>query len=398
MGAHAMEVHPIMDLGFSLREKVIKSGRWLVNATDLVKPCIQEDQDNDDDNVIFDHLCPSDGNVNENERTPYEFLPLSSLEFLFSLERTIKVIAKTFPEKNHQDLCEKICGNSYKQSRIRILAVLCQMKRRKLIESFLQHGLFDDSLPLDKQLNKFGWNKSDVSNFRDKQYKMIAPFFHLNARKLKHYSLNSKIQLPFLSRCKIGSGAHGSVSKVCLHEDHYFCEENKAFDLTGPYFSLKEFNIGMATEYSNEREALERFSGSHRGHPHLIRLLMSYQIDDHYFMIFPLAKYDMLEFWKTVPNNPTCPESLNWVLTQCYGLARGLQKIHKHDATLEEKSNKYMGRHGDIKPQNILCFDSPGEMVLMTVGMFPDIDLSLPTSPSCDFIHHCLVSIVRSPL
>jgi serine/threonine protein kinase len=88
---------------------------------------------------------------------------------------------------------------------------------------------------------------------------------------------------------------------------------------------------------------------------------MSYQIDDHYFMIFPLAKYDMLEFWKTVPNNPTCPESLNWVLTQCYGLARGLQKIHKHDATLEEKSNKYMGRHGDIKPQNILCFDSPGE-------------------------------------
>jgi hypothetical protein len=105
--------------------------------------------------------------------------------------------------------------------------VLCQMKRRTLIESFLQHGLFDDSLPLDKQLNKFGWNKSDVSNFRDKQYKMIAPFFHLNARKLKHYYLNSKIQLPFLSRCKIGSGAHGSVSKVCLHEDHYFCEENK---------------------------------------------------------------------------------------------------------------------------------------------------------------------------
>jgi hypothetical protein len=45
MGAHAMEVHPIMDLGFSLREKVIKSGRWLVNATDPVTPCIQEDQD-----------------------------------------------------------------------------------------------------------------------------------------------------------------------------------------------------------------------------------------------------------------------------------------------------------------------------------------------------------------
>ncbi|CAH0053627.1 unnamed protein product, partial [Clonostachys solani] len=361
MGAHAMENPPVMDLGFSLRESLIKSGRWLANATDRVKPYNEQDQDDDGDDVIFDHLCLSDGKVNENELTPYEFLPLSSLEFLFSLGRTKKIIAKAFPHENHQYLLAQICGNSYKRSRIRILAVLCQMKRPQLIKSFLQHKVFDDSLPLDKQLSKFEWEKKDLFDFRDKQYKALAPFFHLNAGKLRHYCLNSKIQIPFLSRRAIGSGAHGAVSKICLHEDHYFWEENNDFDLTGPYFSLKEFNSGMASEFLNERKALERFSGSHSGHPHLIRLLMSYEIDKHYFMIFPLAKYDMLEFWKKVTNNPTSDKFLDWVLTQCYGLARGLQKIHKHDATFEEQSDKYMGRHGDIKPRNILCFDSPAE-------------------------------------
>ncbi|CAH0000179.1 unnamed protein product, partial [Clonostachys byssicola] len=345
---------PVTDLGFSLRENLIKSRQLPVNVTGPENTQNKRDQDNDGDDTIFSHLCQS-------KPKQYEFLPISSLELLFNLEGTKKIIAEAFPGENHQDLCQEICGNGYRQSRIRIMAVLCQMERPQLLKSFLEHKVFDDSLPLDTQLNGFGWKLKDLVNWRDKQYKAIAPFFHLNTKNPEHYRLDSNVQIPFLSRRARGNGAHGAVSEVCLHKDHYFCEESKDFDLTGPYFSLKEFNRGMTTEYLNERKGLERFSGSNSGHPHLIRLLMSYEYDGRYFMIFPLAEYDMLDFWKVVSNNPTSPKFLNWVLTQCHGLAQGLQNIHNYDAKLKDGSNKHKGRHGDIKPRNILCFDSPGK-------------------------------------
>ncbi len=65
-------------------------------------------------------------------------------------------------------------------------------------------------------------------------------------------------------------------------------------------------------------------------------------------------------------------ESVQWLITQCRGIATGLRKIH-HANTWPKKSlesntetEKDWGRHGDIKPENILWFAQPQHRLVIS--------------------------------
>lgn len=51
-----------------------------------------------------------------------------------------------------------------------------------------------------------------------------------------------------------------------------------------------------------------------------------------------------------------------WIVEQCLGLAEALRKIHGHEFpetnSHGSERSRMIGRHGDIKPENILCFPS----------------------------------------
>jgi serine/threonine protein kinase len=92
-------------------------------------------------------------------------------------------------------------------------------------------------------------------------------------------------------------------------------------------------------------------------HDHLIRTIAYYYWNkDHYFM-FPWAQGGNLwEFWKTSTRNiDDTNNTFDWMLKQFIGLTSALGELHHGIKSNGEERNC---RHGDLKPQNILCFTS----------------------------------------
>jgi serine/threonine protein kinase len=104
---------------------------------------------------------------------------------------------------------------------------------------------------------------------------------------------------------------------------------------------------------------LRMFSGNH---PHLASLLVTYTQFHKFHLVFYAAEADLLEYWRQVnPSPPMTLDTISWVAKQCQGLADGLAKIHRFE-TAPSQTNKFttfFGRHGDIKPENILWFRDP---------------------------------------
>ncbi|VUC29826.1 unnamed protein product [Clonostachys rosea] len=293
----------------------------------------------------------------------YHYLPYSGLKSVLSLENLEEMRRHWFPNEDPLGWYNQIWGSSFQTSRARIFALLLRLQKPQHIKLFRSQRLFDVSLPILRNHAVFqagGFEEMDADWFFEKQHIVLAPFFHFNSHRIKHYKLTSETLIPLLykEQVKGGSGTHGRVCKVMFHRDHYYCEEHEKWGIPGPFYALKKFHRDRGSkkdDFYHERAALERFSGSQSGHTHLIPLLMSYETETTYYMIFPWARYNLKQFWKKVPNRPDCGQSLEWMLDQCYGLARALQKVHRHNSW---KGIQNRGRHGDIKPLNILCFSS----------------------------------------
>jgi serine/threonine protein kinase len=107
---------------------------------------------------------------------------------------------------------------------------------------------------------------------------------------------------------------------------------------------------------------LKRFS--ERDHVHLIKLLVTFSWREQFYLLFPWADGNLLDFWQMFPQ-PSSPERDRnmavWFSEQCLGIVQGLEMIHMADSPSTEDLTKVSGhqlhgRHGDLKPENILWF------------------------------------------
>jgi serine/threonine protein kinase len=72
-------------------------------------------------------------------------------------------------------------------------------------------------------------------------------------------------------------------------------------------------------------------------------------------LIFPYANGNLRSYWREAKHPVTASKQhkdFQWMVKQCMGLADALHTIHEH----KSKGSKRFGRHGDIKPENILWF------------------------------------------
>jgi serine/threonine protein kinase len=116
---------------------------------------------------------------------------------------------------------------------------------------------------------------------------------------------------------------------------------------------------------------LKAFSRSRR--PHLVRLLATYRHKGRYFLLFPWAKSNLRKYWEDTPRPDFSEATVLWSLRQCKAIASGLHMIHEYRSTqgsikarslqpppassgdpAVEDDDRLYGRHGDIKPENIL--------------------------------------------
>lgn len=117
-----------------------------------------------------------------------------------------------------------------------------------------------------------------------------------------------------------------------------------------------------------------KFSGD--AHPHLITLLATYEQFNRFYLVFPWAEADLRDYWSKIKPNPSFQyETIKWVATQCRGIAHGLLKIHQYESSMSKKSRQLYGRHGDIKPENVLWFrdacnmDNTGTLKITDFGL-----------------------------
>jgi serine/threonine protein kinase len=117
-------------------------------------------------------------------------------------------------------------------------------------------------------------------------------------------------------------------------------------------------------DFESELAMLKAFSRSKN--PHLIKLLATFRLENSYYLLFPYAESNLRQYWKETPLPLFDKVTVTWTLRQCMAIACGLFRIHeysstKHPYTLPSHQQQskisgehLYGRHGDIKPENIL--------------------------------------------
>ena len=117
-----------------------------------------------------------------------------------------------------------------------------------------------------------------------------------------------------------------------------------------------------------ERDALKAFSLTTNSH--IVKLLATYTFKEHYHLIFPYADGTLRSYWQLVREPSLVPDLkiALWMAKECKGIADALRTIHEYKTATEdtdvspessaklEDGVKWYGRHGDIKPENILWF------------------------------------------
>ncbi|KAH6953784.1 kinase-like domain-containing protein [Ilyonectria sp. MPI-CAGE-AT-0026] len=299
-----------------------------------------------------------------------QFLPLGNLEAILSEKVVDDIIAQTFSHPKIRGAPQgPIWGKRHAPRRIKILATLILIGKVEYLDYFCQKDIFDKDLPLPKPGDGASqtWEEHLVDLFSERQHVLLAPRFLLGVGE--HHKFSHTQRLPFLTRLdwKYG-GAHGRVSKVRIHDDHHSRGEAHLGSDEICFYAVKKFT--NETHFKNERRALLRFSSPNKGHKHIIQLLLSYEVRNKYFMIFPCAKSNLARFWEDTPSNTKSGQDSHWLIEQCLGIAEALCKIHKHDSW-KGNDHRDRGRHGDIKPENILFFKGPKtEHGLLTIADF----------------------------
>lgn len=183
----------------------------------------------------------------------------------------------------------------------------------------------------------------------------------------------------------LGTGAFGQVFAVKInlaHNDGDAMQHARSLDLPHEplvpaagyespdrQFAVKEFSDGIA--FNQERTILGHLAKY--THPHIVLHLTTWTQNSSYYILYDLARCNLRTYIATVnPPRFTKPHVL-WFLRQLDGLARAISHVHHFKrATLADPTPEpSLGRHNDIKPENILVFErAPNENPLFKIADF----------------------------
>jgi serine/threonine protein kinase len=137
-------------------------------------------------------------------------------------------------------------------------------------------------------------------------------------------------------------------------------------------FALKRLNTHDYHEPWQEVDVLKRFRNAN----HIIQLLATYEVNEgssegplsSYYLIFPWATGDLEWLWETKNSSVGDYRIAPWISKQCYALVEALSTIHNDSGHDLADTYRIYGRHGDIKPSNILWFSPSSSEVSVDFG------------------------------
>ncbi|KAM5365677.1 hypothetical protein ACJA88_012413 [Fusarium oxysporum] len=287
----------------------------------------------------------------------------------------------------------------------RIFAILVLTDRAKEIGKFIENGVGDSALPLIEikeaaqnskghvHMHSMGrpdidkrkliecfsaFKNTDSMRFLMYQDMINIPFFSFpgDNSTVFFYDLHPSCILPITYIGTPKHGGNGSVKKIVLHTAHHNYKGAKTESLNNE-FAVKTLHIHNEEKFKKEVEVLERLPPKRpRSSPdhldHLVHLELAYRHGNECCLVFPWANGNLKEYWAVGKKSPKEHKDVVWFFKQCWGLAVGLRRLHDPrsyniarkanndirtaDDLLADARNTDYGRHGDVKPENILWF------------------------------------------
>jgi serine/threonine protein kinase len=253
------------------------------------------------------------------------------------------------------------------------------------------------------------WKTAEKEWLSFHQWRVIVPYFKLDSDgRAENYNFPDQTILPWLpweegdsvdtnsepakdeggyaevAKIRIDPSSHGFQKVLQSVSLFFLIRPTKTCTIVSNYvqiclnddrFALKVLHDGAMnteTQYLNEVEQLKRFSGL--VHDHLVTVLATFTLKNRFHFLFPYAEYALDQYWRDkVPQPSLDLATVQWFSKQCLGLIEAMHTIHEPDHLNDLAGVKKYGRHGDIKPDNILWFnttrDPKGIFVISDMGL-----------------------------
>jgi hypothetical protein len=331
-----------------------------------------------------------------------EYLPIDAFEAIFGATTITLLVKVTHPELVADEVCKissRILGKETGQIYRRILGALVLVGKVSYIKTFLDEEISDNDLPIKRDhgdIKSFRtrngarnttlfrkWERNDIELFYIYQRMFFVPYFNIQEDELCAYEFDAEIRLPWQTCKPQTSGGNGLVYRIQIHPKHFNFQSTNikpqpSFDTVDMeigkpprkpiYFALKEIFTLDRDAYNQELKALQKSFSQKENEKHLVKLLLTFRHGKRCYLLFEWADGNLEDFWET--HKRTSLFSDTWAVKQCLGIATAIKRIHGlttwqknqrvQDHLFETKESDW-GRHGDIKPRNILWFSSYGD-------------------------------------
>ncbi|EWG41674.1 CMGC protein kinase [Fusarium verticillioides 7600] len=314
----------------------------------------------------------------------YFFWPYPVLKRLITRDTIIRQLQSVKIGLESAEACSDLILGTDKPPFLRAFAILVLVERSDDIQGFIDADLHDERFPLVQGseyhltaqicMANLGWSYMQRDYFNINQLRMSPGFFALGEDyEARHYDMPKGQMLPWVL-CRDSYGVHeetlsggcGQVVKYKIDTNsHGFTPLLEKHGFYVSFVAVKSLKTASREKdrSSKELEMLKRFSGL--SHPNIIALLATYTLQRRFHFVFPAAEYDLLMYWKIHPGPLVNPASANtegllWLSEQIRNVVGALAHIHEGRKAHMDTETMF-GRHGDIKPANILWFRSRKE-------------------------------------
>ncbi|KAI1126446.1 hypothetical protein F5Y10DRAFT_293840 [Nemania abortiva] len=304
-----------------------------------------------------------------NPTSKKRFLTRSSLESLLG----IRFVERILNDRLGREVSIQMLAEFVVSRALSVFAILIMMDKPYLIESFYRDDFDESMLPIrckgtmtdwsvESYFNKnsnttlkeifsqHGWTFSDVADICDIYQWQFFPLVF--TEETFRYEIPSDMRLPYtqsVKQLKTTNSYYSCVEKRSIYHECFKSTIQTVVDDDGNFsVAVKKLKGSNEKDANKEAKALESIRG--HSNAHLIKAIAFICTDSgtEYSFVFPWAQHGNLwDFWVRQGGAPRDREYFVRVFRQLACLA----------CAIDDLSNMRL-RHGDLKPENIVCFQT----------------------------------------